>query len=1182
MPKTPFNRVGATFFIGITMDKKITRWLKTTTARLLAVGVGSILSIESSAQSARSYVFSAAASTFDSLVGATMIPSLQGDDVLSGTVPIGFTFTYAGVSYTSVQASSNGWLGFTATTPTATQSRANSAANMAHIGPGLFPLWDDLYGSTAGSASYLTAGAAGSRIFTFEWKRWVWWYSSTSLPTISFQVKLYEATNNIEFIYKQESAPLPGSESATIGIGTGSSDYLVLNGTGTTPTASGTVFTTSLSTKPATGQRYTFSPPPPCTGAPVAGTVSPASQNVCSRSTPATCTASGYTQNNSGIVLQWQESDDNGVNDPWNDAVGGSGSGTGSYTPPMLAGARIYYRLRVTCTPSGMSATGPVSVVNGPASPAIAASGLSFSNITNSGMTISWTNGNGNRRYVVVNNANTFSNPVNGTTAPVVAGTTYAGSGEQIVYDGTASTVTIRGLSCNTTYYAQVYEYLRCGTTAAYTYYFNTSSSATNPNSATTVQPISVPFPVSNSFAGYNGTNLSTVSPGWYEASIITAAGTTPAQVNPTTGSSSWTDAAVFPTTTARVNLYTNTRNDWIISPRISLAGTTNPRLRFGAAITGYDVPSPSATGMQGTDDKVTVLISTSGCGNTWTPLYTFSAANTTALTNILTDFSIPLNYVGQTIQVAFQATDGPVSDTSDYDFHIGNIVIEETPSCIAPTQRSISNLTATGAVAGWTSSASLWQVEYGTGALGTGTRSIVSANTFSMSGLTPNTTYNFFVRSICTVGDTSAWARPYPFTTLCGSMTLPFAENFNNYLPNICWTTAVGALNVNSSLVYGTSTWMGLDYMNGGTDNAASTALYGTDIADWLITQSIDLGASGSQVLEFNFGITEFGLTTTDALGSDDSVAVVISTDNGMTWSTNHILTAFTAANTPVSASGSKRYFIPMNGYTGQVKIGFYASSGTMYDTEDNNIFIDSLKISDCVRPMPVLGNDTTICSGEAISLNAGTATGYLWSNSATTQSVTINTAGTYWVKAFNGSEGCFSTDTIVISVNPRASVSTITPVVTGTSVAFSSDAMNASTYAWSFGDNSTSASPTPTHVYAASGVYTVRLIVTNNCGADTAYTTVNIGGVNVLPVTPAQISIHPNPANNDVVIECKGGKMESYYIISNIGTLVKEGHQLHRETETIPIKTLAAGIYLLKVKTSKGIVISRLEILH
>lgn len=101
-------------------------------------------------------------------------------------------------------------------------------------------------------------------------------------------------------------------------------------------------------------------PAAPCAGAPTGGTSSPASASVCSN-TPVTLTVSGQTAA-TGITLAWQESDDNGVVDPWAPAVGGTGATTTTYTTPGYSGVR-YYRCLVTCTNSGLSTPSSTSIV---------------------------------------------------------------------------------------------------------------------------------------------------------------------------------------------------------------------------------------------------------------------------------------------------------------------------------------------------------------------------------------------------------------------------------------------------------------------------------------------------------------------------------------------------------------------------------------------------------------------------------------------------------------------------------------------------------------------------------------------------------------------------------------------------------------------------------------------------
>ncbi|MEI6408536.1 MAG: fibronectin type III domain-containing protein [Bacteroidota bacterium] len=233
------------------------------TATISCGTVQAITASESALASA--YTFSATSGTFTPLTGATDVNTIEADDVVSASLPIGFSFTFEGTSYTNVKASSNGWLSFNPLAGSVNSGTGNAtSADVTNL-PLLAPLWDDIDGRATGgsTASYLTTGTAPNRVFTFEWLNWEWDYLSTN-PVISFQVKLYETTNRVEFVYRQESAAVNNtglSPGASIGIMTSSTNYKMLDGTGATPNALNATFTTNLLTKPATGQIYRFDKP---------------------------------------------------------------------------------------------------------------------------------------------------------------------------------------------------------------------------------------------------------------------------------------------------------------------------------------------------------------------------------------------------------------------------------------------------------------------------------------------------------------------------------------------------------------------------------------------------------------------------------------------------------------------------------------------------------------------------------------------------------------------------------------------------------------------------------------------------------------------------------------------------------------------------------------------------------
>ena len=79
-----------------------------------------------------------------------------------------------------------------------------------------------------------------------------------------------------------------------------------------------------------------------------------------------------------------------------------------------------------------------------------------------------------------------------------------------------------------------------------------------------------------------------------------------------------------------------------------------------------------------------------------------------------------------------------------------------------------------------------------------------------------------------------------------------------------------------------------------------------------------------------------------------------------------------------------------------------------------------DSVVVSVVAAPIVNIGNDTTLCTGHTLTLNATALNStYLWSTGATTPTITVNSSGTYKVQVNNG---CTVKDSIVVSVTAPA----------------------------------------------------------------------------------------------------------------------------------------------------------------
>ncbi len=222
------------------------------------------------------YTFSASSGTYTLISGGTAVTLVNAgvtdatttDEGFANNIPIGFTFNYNGVDYTTVHINTNGFLAlgtpFTPANGYYENDLFEGPIVLPSARPVIAPLWDDLDVTAANNISYSTSGTAPNRVFTVQYSNVVWDYSGSAGPVISFQVKFNETSNVIQFIYQQETAAIVNTSlGASIGItatGSGSGNFISLSNAGASPTASTTVSTNNIAVKPATGQVYTFTP----------------------------------------------------------------------------------------------------------------------------------------------------------------------------------------------------------------------------------------------------------------------------------------------------------------------------------------------------------------------------------------------------------------------------------------------------------------------------------------------------------------------------------------------------------------------------------------------------------------------------------------------------------------------------------------------------------------------------------------------------------------------------------------------------------------------------------------------------------------------------------------------------------------------------------------------------------
>jgi hypothetical protein len=111
----------------------------------------------------------------------------------------------------------------------------NSGMGVVNGGTGfLSAFWDDLFGFSS-TAYYQTSGTAPNRVFTAQWgSPSAGWGTYSGSGTATFQIKLYEGSNAVQFCY---GSPGFASGSATIGIANSGTDFQNLTTSASTTTS---------------------------------------------------------------------------------------------------------------------------------------------------------------------------------------------------------------------------------------------------------------------------------------------------------------------------------------------------------------------------------------------------------------------------------------------------------------------------------------------------------------------------------------------------------------------------------------------------------------------------------------------------------------------------------------------------------------------------------------------------------------------------------------------------------------------------------------------------------------------------------------------------------------------------------------------------------------------------------
>ncbi|MCB9360574.1 MAG: gliding motility-associated C-terminal domain-containing protein [Flavobacteriales bacterium] len=203
--------------------------------------------------------------------------------------------------------------------------------------------------------------------------------------------------------------------------------------------------------------------------------------------------------------------------------------------------------------------------------------------------------------------------------------------------------------------------------------------------------------------------------------------------------------------------------------------------------------------------------------------------------------------------------------------------------------------------------------------------------------------------------------------------------------------------LHFDMSTVSGITNWSGLKLLVD-DDGTFTTGAYS-------VSPSL-IDSTGSMVVEFehDFSATEGFYFT---LGSSTfSQAPEIDNPVPITVCYGYELPTITGVNL-----NNPNYYSDINGPNGTgtiIPVGTIITTDTtiyLYDEQGLAFDEDTLTIFIASGNSINLGNDTTICTNEQVTLDAGAGYDYyLWNDNSTNQTLVVNSADTFWVKGISG----------------------------------------------------------------------------------------------------------------------------------------------------------------------------------
>lgn len=210
---------------------------------------------------------------------------------------------------------------------------------------------------------------------------------------------------------------------------------------------------------------------------------------------------------------------------------------------------------------------------------------------------------------------------------------------------------------------------------------------------------------------------------------------------------------------------------------------------------------------------------------------------------------------------------------------------------------------------------------------------------------------------------------------------------------------------------------------------------------------------------------------------------------------------------------------------------------------------------------PIADAGSDFGVCEGDSIILAASGGTTYVWDNGVVDGAAFVPLVTTTYSVTSTDDNGCTATDEIMVTVSTHPPTPVIT--ISGDSLISDADSLNQ----WYVNESIIQGATENFYIATTSGDYYV-IVTIDGCSSDTS-NIITIAGLDAFSLNN-EFNIYPNPANE--MIEISINEKCEIEILSIEGKLIESINNIENKA-SVNITDFARGIYLVKIKTAKGI---------